>query len=230
MKKTSPWSKQMQSSGFDRKGSSKQESVLPLEVQSHMICDLAFFQNRSHKCNTPTLKHKANINIKWVRKSLARPQENSIWISEKRVKTFERDFDWFPKIKQALLKGDGARDWETVWLSCNFKIQTLHHGHTQQEYFGKLNPSSSTCKHGDWTTVPLCRCVQLRILVTDRSCRFEGNEQIFKQLLNFQLTTMCYVTCYQMPFWWKSRFRQLTVLQLSNQTTPLQTPKGFSKS
>lgn len=132
--------------------------------------------------------------------------------------------------KASFLKGDRARDWETVWLSRNFKILTLHHGHTQQEYFGKLNPSISTCKHGEWTTVPLCRCVQLRILVTDLSCRFEGNEQIFKQLLNFQLTTTCYAACYQMPFWWKSRFRQLTVLQLSNQTTSLQTPKGFSKS
>lgn len=68
MKKMSPRSKEMESSGFDGKGSSKKESILPLEVKSHMIRDLAFLQNRNHKCNTPTLKHKANIKRNQKRK------------------------------------------------------------------------------------------------------------------------------------------------------------------
>lgn len=59
-----PLIKKMQSSGLDRKGSSKQESVLSLEMQSYTISDLAFCQNRNHKCNKSTLKHKAKINIK----------------------------------------------------------------------------------------------------------------------------------------------------------------------
>jgi len=53
MMKTSHRSKEMQFSGFDRQGPGKQESVLPLEVPSHTICNLAFFQNGNHKCNTP---------------------------------------------------------------------------------------------------------------------------------------------------------------------------------
>jgi len=75
-----------------------------------------------------------------------------------------------------------------------------------------------------------CARLQLKILVTDHSCRFAGNEQIFKQLLNSQLTIMFNVTCYQMPFWWKFTLRQLAVVQSSNQPTSLQTPKSSSKS
>lgn len=169
------------------------------------------------------LKHKANIKksqkifCKAKRKQHLNfwEEDNNLWES-----LWLTEHQGFPKIKQAFLEGGEARAWHTAWFSHNLKIWTLHHKHTQEEYFWKLNPSSNTCKHGEWITVPLCRCVKLKILVTDHSCRSAGNEQI-KQLLHFQLNT----TCYMKIFWWKSRLWQLIVAQSSNQPTPLQSQK-----